>query len=46
VKVSIDKLANEKLLEELAELAKIAAEQGLTPAEYLKREAAKLVEKK
>ena len=44
--MSIDKLADEKLLEELAELAKIASEQGLTPAEYLKREAAKLVENK
>ena len=31
---------------ELEELAKVAAAEGLTPAEYLKREAAKLMEKK
>lgn len=44
--MSIDKLYDEKVLEELSELAKIASEQGLTVGEYLKREAAKLVEKK
>lgn len=31
------------LEEEIEQLKKIAAEQGLTPAEYLKQEAAKLV---
>lgn len=34
------------LEEELQVLYDTAAKQGLTPAEYLKREAAKLVEKK
>ena len=37
---------DEELQSELEELFKIAAEQGLTPAEYLKQEAAKLMENK
>ena len=44
--MSIEKLADQKAIEELMELAKIAAAEGLTPAEYLKREATKLMEKK
>lgn len=44
--MSIEKLEDEKLSEELEELFKIAAEQNLTPAEYLKQEATKLMEKK
>ena len=36
---------DEELQKELEELEKIAAEEGLTIAEYMKREAAKLAEK-
>ena len=37
---------DEELAKELENLAKIAAKQGLTPAEYLVQEAKKLVENK
>ena len=38
-------LDDEEIQEELQELFNIAAAEGLTVAEYLKREAAKLAEK-
>lgn len=35
----------EETLKELEQLIKIAEKEGLTPAEYLKKEAAKLISK-